>query len=155
MTNLPALVSTLTNEITVLTEQLSPAGPDDIGKAIASLMDGGMMFPQSIKASDPIEEYRVVLKGVPLCGLRAAFIKLKRGEYEGVNPAFIPLPAALAKLARDEAKPKMELRRAANERRRGIEASALVIAESTVKNAAMKASAADIIARVTAARAVS
>jgi hypothetical protein len=151
MTNLPAQLSTLQSEITALTEQLTPAGPDDIGKAIGSLMDGGMMIPQSIKAADPVEEYRIVLKGVPICGLRTAFIKIKRGEYEKINPAFIPLPSELAKLARDEAKPKMELRRIANERRKGIEESQQAI--SAALPGPRKASAAEIIARVANSRA--
>jgi hypothetical protein len=152
MTNLPAQLSTLEREISVLTEQLSPAGPDDIAKAIASLMDGGMLFPQSIKASDPIEEYRVVLKGVPICGLRAAFIKLKRGEYVDLKPDFIPLPAALARLAREEAAGKVELRRMASERRRGILDSTQLLASKMVVSEAKRRSAAEIIASVAAAR---
>jgi len=152
MTNLPAQLSTLDREITTLTEQLSPAGPDDIAKAIASLMDGGMLFPQSIKAADPIEEYRIVLKGVPLCGLRAAFIKLKRGEYVDLNPAFIPLPAALARLARDEAAGKTALRWMASERRRGLLDSAQLVAEQKVISQEKRRKASEIIARVAAAR---
>lgn len=152
MTHLPAQLSTLDREITTLNEQLSPAGPDDIAKAIASLMDGGMLFPQSIKAADPVEEYRIVLKGVPICGLRAAFIKLKRGEYTDLKPDFIPLPAALARLAREEAAGKMELRRMASERRRGILDSSQILAERTVVCEAKRRSAAEIIAKVTAAR---
>lgn len=150
MTNLPAQLSTLDREITSLTEQLSPAGPDDIAKAIASLMDGGMLFPQSIKAADPVDEYRAVLKGVPICGLRAAFIKLKRGEYAELNPAFIPLPAVLAQLAREEAASKTELRRMASERRRGIEESARLLAERSVASEGKRRSAAEIIASVAA-----
>lgn len=152
MTNLPAQLSTLEREISVLTEQLSPAGTDDIAKAIAWLMDGGMMFPQSIKAADPIEEYRVVLKGVPICGLRAAFTKLKHGEYADLNPAFIPLPAALARMARDEAAGKSELRRMASERKRGIEESTQLLASKAVVSEAKRRSAAEIIASVAAAR---
>jgi len=152
MTNLPAQLSTLEREISVLTEQLSPAGPDDIAKAIASLMDGGMLFPQSIKAADPIEEYRVVLKGVPICGLRAAFIKLKRGEYTDLKPDFIPLPAALARLAREEAAGKTELRRMASERKRGIEESTQLLASKAIVSEAKRRSAAEIIASVAAAR---
>ena len=151
MTNLPAQLSTLDREITTLTEQLSPAGPDDIAKAIASLMDGGMLFPQSIKAADPIEEYRIVLKGVPICGLRAAFIKLKRGEYVDLKPDFIPLPAALARLAREEAAGKVELRRMASERRRGLLDSSQLLAERAVASEAKRRSAAEIIASVTEA----
>jgi len=151
MTNLPAQLSTLDREITALTEQLTPAGPDDIAKAIASLMDGGMLFPQSIKSPDPIEEYRIVLKGVPICGLRTAFIKLKRGEYADLKPDFIPLPAALARLAREEAAGKVELRRMASERRRGILESSQLIAGRTVVSAEKRRSAAEIIASVTAA----
>ncbi|MCP8895327.1 hypothetical protein KYK29_10315 [Shinella daejeonensis] len=152
MTNLPAQLSTLDQEISALTEQLSPAGPDDIAKAIAWLMDGGMLFPASIKAADPVEEYRIVLKGVPTFGLRAAFSKIKRGEYTDLNPDFIPLPAALARLARQEALPKMELRRMAADRRRGIEESAKVMAERQIVSQVKKRRAADIIASVTAAR---
>ena len=152
MTNLPAQLSTLDREIPPLTEQLSPAGPDDIAKAIASLMDGGMLFPQSIKAADPIEEYRVVLKGVPICGLRAAFIKLKRGEYTDLKPDYIPLPAALARLAREEAAGKTELRRMASERRRGILDSSQLLASKAIVSEAKRRSAAEIIASVAAAR---
>jgi hypothetical protein len=152
MTNLPAQLSTLDQEITSLTDQLSPAGPDDIAKAIASLMDGGMLFPQSIKAADPVEEYRIVLKGVPICGLRAAFIKLKRGEYVDLNPAFIPLPAALARLARDEAAGKTDLRRMASEHRRGLLDSAQLVAEQKVISQEKRRKASEIIAQVTAAR---
>lgn len=152
MTNLPAQLSTLDREITTLTEQLSPAGPDDIAKAIASLMDGGMLFPQSIKAADPIEEYRVVLKGVPICGLRSAFIKLKRGEYTDLKPDFIPLPAALARLAREEAAGKTELRRMASERKRGILDSTQLLASKAIVSEAKRRSAAEIIASVAAAR---
>lgn len=152
MTNLPAQLSTLDQEITALTEQLSPAGPDDIAKAIASLMDGGMLFPQSIKAADPVEEYRIVLKGVPICGLRAAFIKLKRGEYADLNPAFIPLPAALARLAREESAGKSELRRMAAERRRGLMESAQLVAEQKVVSQEKRRKASEIIAQVAAAR---
>lgn len=152
MTNLPAQLSTLEREISALTEQLSPAGPDDIAKAIASLMDGGMLFPQSIKAADPVDEYRAVLKGVPICGLRAAFIKLKRGEYTNLNPDFIPLPAALARLAREEASGKTELRRMASERKRGIEESTQLLASKSIVSEAKRRSAAEIIASVAAAR---
>lgn len=151
MTNLPAQLSTLDREITALTEQLAPAGTDDVGKAIASLMDGGMIFPQSIKAADPVEEYRKVLKGVPICGLRAAFIKLKRGEYADLNPAFIPIPAALARMARGEAEHTVELRRMARARRRAIEESARLIAERQVVSQTKRRRAAEIIASVTAA----
>ena len=151
MTNLPAQLSTLDREITALTEQLSPAGPDEIAKAIASLMDGGMLFPQSIKAADPVEEYRLVLKGVPICGLRAAFIKLKRGEYTDLKPDYIPLPAALARLAREEAAGKVELRRMAAERRRGIQESSQLLAEQQTASEGKRRKAAEIIASVTAA----
>lgn len=152
MTNLPAQLSTLEREISALTEQLSPAGPDDIGKAIAWLMDGGMLFSQSIKAADPVEEYRIVLKGVPLYGLRAAFTKIKHGEYTDLKPDFIPLPAALARLARNEAAGKVELRRMASERKRGIEESRQLLASQSIVSEAKRRSAAEIIASVAAAR---
>lgn len=151
MTNLPAQLLTLDREISALTEQLSPAGPDDIAKAIAWLMDGGMLFSQSIKAADPVEEYRIVLKGVPLCGLRAAFSKIKHGEYADLKPDFIPLPAALARLARNEAAGKVELRRMASERKRGIEDSKQLLASQSIVSEAKRRSAAEIIAKVAAA----
>jgi hypothetical protein len=154
MTTLPAQLSTLDREITDLTEQLAPAGPDNVAKAITALMDGGMLFPVSIKAENPVDEYRMVLKSVPICGLRVAFAKLKNGEYADINPDFIPLPAALARLAREEASTKTDLRRMASERRRGLIESSQIIAEKQVACAEKRRSAAEIIASVTAARRV-
>ena len=102
MTNLPAQLSTLQQEISVLTEQLAPANPDDIAQCIEGLMSGGMRISESITAENPVEEYRLTLRNVPVYGLRRAYVKLKRGEYENINKAFIPLPAELSAMANAE-----------------------------------------------------
>ncbi len=115
MTNLPARLSTLQGEITALTEKLSPCGIDEVGKCIASLMDAGMMIPASIQAEDPIEEYRIALKGVPIHGLRTVFVKLKRGEYEIQNRAFLPIPGEMAAMANLECRSLREERMRASE----------------------------------------
>lgn len=115
MTNLPARLSTLQGQITALTEKLSPCGVDEVGKCIASLMDAGLMIPASIQSEDPIEEYRVALKGVPLHGLRTAFVRLKRGEYDLQNRAYLPIPSEMAAMANAEARSLREDRMRASE----------------------------------------
>jgi hypothetical protein len=102
--SLPAKHSTLLQQITALTEQLAPAGPDEIAVCLNGLMNGGMMISASIQADNPVDEYRLALSGAPIAGLRKAFLKLKRGEYENINYAFIPLPSELAAMARAEAR---------------------------------------------------
>lgn len=124
MTNLPARLSTLQGEITALTEKLSPCGIDEVGKCIASLMDAGMMIPASIQAEDPIEEYRVALKGVPIHGLRTVFVKLKRGEYEIQNRAFLPIPGEMAAMANLECRSLREERVRASELAKAARANA-------------------------------
>ncbi|MFQ6161416.1 hypothetical protein [Sinorhizobium meliloti] len=102
MNNLPAKLSTLQQEISALTEQLAPAGADEIGQCIEGLMSGGMRISETITAANPVEEYRLSLRNVPVYGLRRTYVKLKRGEYENINKAFIPLPAELAAMANAE-----------------------------------------------------
>lgn len=102
--NMPAKLSTLQQEISKLTSQLVPARDDDIDSYLNALMDGGMMFPASIMAKDKIGEYRKALAIVPAAGLFAVVMKLKRGEYDNINLAFIPLPNEMAAMARAEAK---------------------------------------------------
>lgn len=115
MTNLPARLSTLEQEISALTEKLAPCGVDEVGKCIASLMDAGMMIPASIQSEDPIEEYRIALKGVPLHGLRTVFVRLKRGEYELQNRSFLPIPSEMAAMANLECRSLREERMRASE----------------------------------------
>lgn len=115
MTNMPARLSTLEREISALTEKLSPCGGDEVGKCIASLMDAGMMIPASIQAADPIEEYRIALKVVPIHGLRTVFVKLKRGEYDLPNRSFLPIPSEMAAFALAECRSLREERMRASE----------------------------------------
>lgn len=121
MTNLPATLSTLQREISAITEKLSPCGGDEVGRCIASLMDAGMMIPASIQADDPVDEYRIAMKAVPLHGLRTVFVKLKRGEYDMDNRAFLPLPADMAAMAQAECRMLRDDRARANERLRTLE----------------------------------
>lgn len=104
MTNLPAKLSTLQQEISALTEQLAQASADEIGQCIEGLMSGGMRLSETITAKNPVDEYRRSLRHVPVYGLRRAYSKLKRGEYENINLAFIPLPSELAAMAMAESR---------------------------------------------------
>lgn len=101
MTNLPAILSTLDQEITALTEQLQPSRPEFIAECLHKLKSGGMLVPKSISAAEFLNEYTIALNGVPIHGLMVAVAKLKRGEYP-VPSDFMPLPAALAAMARAE-----------------------------------------------------
>ncbi len=123
MTNLPAKLSTLQQEISALTEQLAPASADDIGQCIEGLMSGGMRISETITAANPVEEYRLSLRKVPVYGLRRVYVKLKRGEYENINLAFIPLPAELAAMANAECRTIREDRIRKQETLRAIEDS--------------------------------
>ncbi|PDT55057.1 MULTISPECIES: hypothetical protein [Sinorhizobium] len=123
MTNLPSRLSTLQQEISALTEKLGPASADEIGQCIEGLMSGGMRVSESITAANPIEEYRLSLRNVPVFGLRRAYVKLKRGEYENINLAFIPLPAELAAMANAECRILREDRIRKQETLRAIEDS--------------------------------
>lgn len=62
-----------------------------------------MQYPPSIAEDKAIDEYVLVLKDIPSCGLRKALTKLKRGQYENVTIDFIPIPAKLAALSTTEA----------------------------------------------------
>jgi hypothetical protein len=104
MTNLPATLSTLKQEIGALTDKLAPARPDFIAECIDKLKAGGMMVPKTIAATEFVREYTMALGGVPSYGLAVAVAKLKRGEYPDVKPDFMPLPAMLAAIARLETK---------------------------------------------------
>lgn len=108
MSNLPATLSTLNQEIGALTEQLAPADDALIARAIDALKRGGMNAPAGIAPEDILREYAIALDGVPRYGLITAIAKLKRGEYDSVKPGFMPTPAELAAIARLEAKPLRE-----------------------------------------------
>jgi len=75
-----------------------------IVEALHKLKAGGMMVPKTIAAEDFIEEYSIALNGVPVHGLAVVVAKLKRGEYPNIPVEFMPLPAALAAMARAETK---------------------------------------------------
>lgn len=104
MTNLPATLSTLKQDIGALTDKLAPARPDFIAECLDKLKSGGMMVPKGIAPADFVREYTIALGGVPGYGLAVAVTKLKRGEYPDVKPDFMPLPAMLAAIARLETK---------------------------------------------------
>ncbi|MGH0280453.1 hypothetical protein [Sinorhizobium meliloti] len=132
MTNLPAQLSTLRLEISAITDQLAPVTSDEIGQCIDELMSGGMRLSETITAPNPIAEYRFSLRNVPVYGLRHVFLKLKRGEYENINLAFIPLPNEMAAMANEECRllredriRKQETLNALAERRRPVQVSVL------------------------------
>ncbi|MCA1440456.1 hypothetical protein I6F07_09565 [Ensifer sp. IC4062] len=93
----------MNEEIGRLADRLKPAGPERLAECLDALKRGGMAAPAAIAPADFLREYVLALSNVPACGLMAAIVKLKRGEYATVNPAFMPLPAELAALARREA----------------------------------------------------
>ncbi|TWA49555.1 hypothetical protein FB008_11551 [Sinorhizobium medicae] len=78
---------------------------------------------QAERALQVAEFMRVSLRNVPVYGLRRAYVKLKRGEYENINKAFIPLPAELAAMANAECRLIREDRIRKQERLRAIEDS--------------------------------
>jgi hypothetical protein len=104
MTSLPAILSTLDQEITELSTKLEPSRPDFIAECLHKLKAGGMLVPKSIAAADFMNEYTIALGGVPQHGLMVVVAKLKRGEYPAISAEFMPLPAQLAAMARAECK---------------------------------------------------
>lgn len=113
MTNLPATVqlSTLSQEITALTNRLAPASEDAVTVALGSLQTAGLTIPASIEPGNVMRVYRFALEGVPTCGLKIATKKLLRGDYAG-NPdillGMVPKPPVLAALAKLEARTARE-----------------------------------------------
>lgn len=102
MTNLPAALSTLNEQITALTERLAPAQDTHVTEAIRSLLSAGLSLPGNMDASKAPEIYAYALSKVSATGVRKAVAKLVRGEYELKNRAFIPTPPEFADLARRE-----------------------------------------------------
>ncbi|WEX76183.1 hypothetical protein PYH37_004465 [Sinorhizobium numidicum] len=99
-------------EIARLTERLAPVGAERVAECLEALKRGGMAAPAGIAPADFLREYMLALSNVPPCGLTAAIVKLKRGEYAGVRPGvkpgLMPVPAELAALARLEARSASE-----------------------------------------------
>ncbi|GEM_PF-6204542 len=98
--------STLSREITALTERLAPAGDDAILRSLSAMQAAGMTMPAGIEPAKLLPVYRYALCGVPACGLSVVTQKLIRGDYaENANVLLgtIPKPPVLAALARREA----------------------------------------------------
>lgn len=98
--------STLSLEITALTERLAPAGDDAILRSLDVMQTAGMTMPQGIDPRKLLPVYQYALCGVPACGLSAATQKLIRGDYAtnaNVLLGTIPKPPVLAALAKSEA----------------------------------------------------
>lgn len=104
MTNLPAVLSTLEKEITVLTERLKPATEDHVAEALGSLLAAGLPLSPTIDPEKAPAVYAFALANVSAAGLKRAVAKLIRGEYENINRSFAPSAPALASFARAEAK---------------------------------------------------
>ena len=77
---------------------------DEIASGLAWLMKVGMAYPTTIPPGEEVAAYVAVLSNVPSCGLKKALTKLRNGEYENIERAFIPRPPELAAMARAEAK---------------------------------------------------
>lgn len=102
MTNLPATLSTLQNEISVLTDRLRPAAEDQIAEAMQSLLAAGLTLPSSMDPARAPAVYEFALSKVSKAGLKRAISKLIRGEYEHISRSFIPTPPELSAMARAE-----------------------------------------------------
>lgn len=100
--NLPVALSTLTREISVLTEKLQPINDDQAGVAFRRLLMTGLSLPASMDAAKAPAIYAFALRGVSSDGLTRAVEKVIRGEYDSINRAFMPTPPELAALARGE-----------------------------------------------------
>ena len=68
MTNLPAVISTLNQQIGELTEKLRPVSEDHVSKAIRSLLAAGLALPSGMDVSKAPEIYAYALSGVPVIG---------------------------------------------------------------------------------------
>lgn len=123
MQTMPAMSSTLQNEITTLTEKLAPSGADEVAKCINALLDAGFMVPASVNEAEAIDLYRDALSATAIAGLRKAFVKLKRGEYAN-HRSFMPTPAEMAALANAEARGLREDRARASELARTVRENA-------------------------------
>lgn len=101
-----ARLSTLSREITALTERLAPANEAAVLRSLDAMQTAGMTMPQGIEPKKILTVYHYALSGVPGCGLAAATQKLIRGDYAAnanVLLGTIPKPPVLAALAKAEA----------------------------------------------------
>lgn len=107
MDNLPEPTNnrrlTLTQQITVVTEQLRPASPDAIAAAVLQLARDGMSYPPSLDKNTAGQSYYFALRGVAIEGLRRGFSAVRQGTIPGISRDFIPTPAALGAICRKEA----------------------------------------------------
>jgi len=101
MTNLPAQLSTLQTEISVLTEKLSPVSEDRVTKSVRSLLAAGIALPAGMNADKAPDIYAFALAGIASQGVAKVTEKLIRGEYD-IHLGFIPKPPEFASLARKE-----------------------------------------------------
>lgn len=102
--NLPATLSTLNREISVLTDKLAPINDDQAGVAFRRLLMTGLSLPASMDAAKAPGIYAFALRGISHDGLHRAVEKVIRGEYDNISRSFMPTPPELAALAREEAK---------------------------------------------------
>lgn len=103
MTNLPATLSTLQQEITVLTEKLAPVTDDHVSRSIRSLLAAGLSLPSGMTVEAAPEIYAFALAGVPAFGVQKATAGVIRGEYD-INKGFVPKPPEFAAISRLETK---------------------------------------------------
>lgn len=94
---------TLTQQLTVVTEQLAAASPDAIASHVMKLARAGLAYPPSIDTKKAGEIYAFALKGIPLEALKRSVMKIIQGEIPNISRDFIPTPPGLAALAKAEA----------------------------------------------------
>ncbi|HEV7317692.1 MAG TPA: hypothetical protein VGO04_03665 [Ensifer sp.] len=101
-----ARLSTLSREITALTERLAGVSEAAVLRSLDAMQTAGMTMPPAIEPKKILAVYHYALCGVPGSGLAAATQKLIRGDY-AANPnvllGTIPKPPVLSALAKAEA----------------------------------------------------
>lgn len=107
MTNLPATLSTLKAEISVLTDKLAPSTEAHVAEAIKSLLSSGLSLPSALSPDMAPAVYAFALKGISGSALKRVVAKIIRGEYE-IHRAFIPNAPEFAILARAEDAPMVD-----------------------------------------------
>ena len=95
---------TFDEKISLAEAELTTPTADEISQGVLWLQRSGMAYPVSMDERMALSAYRSVLSSVPRGGLKKALGKLRRGEYENINLAFIPSPIELAAMSRLEAK---------------------------------------------------
>lgn len=143
-------ISTLTQELSVLTDHLQPASDDAIAARLLSLTRAGLSFPPGLDPKRAGQIYGFAMKGISIEALKRATEKLIKGDVPNHNRNFIPTPPAFAAIAKAEAR---EMHTDAARIRETIDALQLGYVVGPVKTDEAKAAVRNMVAGVKAAAA--